>query len=102
MTDRLKVLADSYLDHIQIAVEAQDRGAPFRDFLDNWNAFNAQHEHHRSRGDRPRWFNNPSHSHACRCSTRLIFDPWVRLLSLKTLREIPLPISAGLRSAIGR
>lgn len=60
MSDRLKVLADSYLDHIRIAVEAQDRGAPFRDFLDNWNAFNAQHEHHRSRGDRPRWFNNPS------------------------------------------
>lgn len=60
MSDRLKVLADSYLDHIRIAVEAQDGGAPFRDFLDNWNAFNAQHEHHRSRGDRPRWFNNPS------------------------------------------
>lgn len=60
MSDRLKVLADSYLDHIRIAVEAQDRGAPFRDFLDNWNAFNARHEHHRSRGDRPRWFNNPS------------------------------------------
>lgn len=60
MSDRLKVLADSYLDHIRIAVEAQDRGAPFRDFLDNWNAFSAQHEHHRSRGDRPRWFNNPS------------------------------------------
>ena len=60
MSDRLKVLADSYLDHIRIAVEAQDRGAPFRDFLDNWNAFNAQHGHHHSRGDRPRWFNNPS------------------------------------------
>lgn len=60
MSDRLKVLADSYLDHIRIAVEARDRGAPFRDFLDNWNAYNAQHEHHRSRGDRPRWFNNPS------------------------------------------
>ena len=60
MSDRLKVLADSYLDHIRIAVEARDRGAPFRDFLDNWNAFNGQHEHHRSRGDRPRWFNNPS------------------------------------------
>jgi len=60
LSDRLKVLADSYLDHIRIAVEAQDRGAPFRDFLNNWNAFNAQHEHHRGRGDRPRWFNNPS------------------------------------------
>lgn len=60
MSDRLSVLADSYLDHIRIAVEAQDRGAPFRDFVDNWNAYYARHNHHRSRGDRPRWFNNPS------------------------------------------
>lgn len=60
LTDRLAVLADSYLDHIRIAVEAGDRGAPFRDFLDNWNAFRCEHDHHRSRGDRPRWFNNPS------------------------------------------
>lgn len=58
--DRLTVLADSYLDHIRIAVEASDRGAPFRDFVDNWNAFRCEHDHHRSRGDRPRWFNNPS------------------------------------------
>lgn len=60
MSDRLKQLADSYLDHIRIAVEAGDRGAPFRDFVDNWNAFRCEHDHHRSRGDRPRWFNNPS------------------------------------------
>ena len=60
MSDRLNMLADSYLDHIRIAVEAQDRGAPFRDFVDNWNAFRSQHGHHRSRADRPRWFNNPS------------------------------------------
>lgn len=60
MTDRLATLADSYLDHIRIAVEAGDKGAPFRDFLDNWNAFRCEHDHHRSRGDRPRWFNNPS------------------------------------------
>ena len=60
MSDRLKVLADSYLDHIRIAIEAGDRGAPFRDFVDNWNAFRCDHDHHRSRGDRPRWFNNPS------------------------------------------
>lgn len=60
MSDRLKVLADSYLDHIRIAIEAGDRGAPFRDFVDNWNAFRSDHDHHRSRGDRPRWFNNPS------------------------------------------
>lgn len=60
MSDRLKVLADSYLDHIRIAVKVGDRGAPFRDFVDNWNAFRSEHDHHRSRGDRPRWFNNPS------------------------------------------
>jgi len=60
MSGRLKVLADSYLDHIRIAIEADDRGAPFRDFVDNWNAFRCDHDHHRSRGDRPRWFNNPS------------------------------------------
>ena len=59
MIDRLTVLADSYLDHIRIAVEANDRGAPFRDFFDNWNAFRSDHDHHRGRGDRPRWFNNP-------------------------------------------
>jgi hypothetical protein len=29
MSDRLKQLADSYLDHIRIAVEAGDRGHPF-------------------------------------------------------------------------
>ncbi len=60
MSARLRVLADSYLDHIRIAIEAGDQGAPFRDFVDNWNAFRCDHEHHRSRGDRPRWFNNPS------------------------------------------
>jgi hypothetical protein len=60
LSDRLKVLADSYLDHIRIAIEAGDQGAPFRDFVDNWNAFRCDHDHHRSRGDRPRWFNNPS------------------------------------------
>ncbi len=60
LSDRLNLLADSYLDHIRIAVEVGDRGAPFRDFVDNWNAFRSEHDHHRSRGDRPRWFNNPS------------------------------------------
>lgn len=60
MTRRLKILANSYLDHIRIAVAADDRGAPFRDFFDNWNAFRSETDHHRSRGDRPRWFNNPS------------------------------------------
>jgi hypothetical protein len=60
LKQRLKELADSYLDHIRIAVEARDRGAPFRDFFDNWNAFHSEFDHHRSRSDRPRWFNNPS------------------------------------------
>lgn len=50
---------DSYLDHIRIAVEAGDRGAPFRDFLDNWNAFQSEHNHHRTQSARPKWFNNP-------------------------------------------
>lgn len=59
MKDRLTILADSYLDHIRIAVEANDRGAPFRDFVDNWNAFRLDHDYHRSRSYRPRWFNNP-------------------------------------------
>ncbi|WP_282760893.1 hypothetical protein [Komagataeibacter saccharivorans] len=60
MTDRLNALADSYLDHIRIAVEVNDRGAPFRDFIDNWHAFRSEHAHHWSSGDRPRWFNNPN------------------------------------------
>lgn len=58
--ERLQRLATSYLDHIRIAVEARDQGAPFRDFVDNRNAFRVSHDHHRTRGDRPRWFNNPS------------------------------------------
>lgn len=60
MPRRLEILADSYLDHIRIAVAAEDRGAPFRDFFDNWNAFRSETDHHRSRRNRPRWFNNPS------------------------------------------
>ena len=56
---RFAQLADSYLEHIRIAVEADDRGAPFRDFIDNWAAFSADADHHRSRGGRVVWFNNP-------------------------------------------
>jgi hypothetical protein len=52
-------LADSYLDHIRIAVEAGDTGAPFRDFVDNWAAFAAEAGHHRRASDRVIWFNNP-------------------------------------------
>ncbi len=62
MTDRaakLTQLADSYLDHIRIAVEAGDAGGPFRDFIDNLAAFATEANHHRSPGDRVIWFNNP-------------------------------------------
>jgi len=34
--ERLKVLADSYLDHILIIAEVQDKGANLRDFVDPW------------------------------------------------------------------
>lgn len=59
MSERRVVLAASYLEHIRIALEAGDRGAPFRDFIDNWAAFSSGTDHHVSSGDRPRWFNNP-------------------------------------------
>lgn len=56
---KLTQLADSYLDHIRIAVEAGDAGGPFRDFIDNWAAFSNEVNHHRSTGNRVVWFNNP-------------------------------------------
>ena len=56
---KLAQLADSYLDHIRIAVEAGDAGGPFRDFIDNWAAFGIEASHHRSATDRVVWFNNP-------------------------------------------
>jgi hypothetical protein len=56
---RLLKLADSYLDHIRIAVEAGDEGGPFRDFIDNWAAFDAEANHHRNTRNRVIWFNNP-------------------------------------------
>ena len=34
--ERLKVLADSYLDHLLIIAEVQDKGANLRDFVDPW------------------------------------------------------------------
>lgn len=58
-TSKLTRLADSYLDHIRIAVEAGDAGAPFRDFVDNWAAFASEADHHRNTRDRVIWFNNP-------------------------------------------
>ncbi len=56
---RLARLADSYLDHIRIAVEAGDVGGPFRDFIDNWAAFTNEADHHRTASNRVVWFNNP-------------------------------------------
>lgn len=56
---RRAALATSYLEHIRIALEADDRGAPFRTFIDNWAAFSSDADHHVSSGDRPKWFNNP-------------------------------------------
>ena len=52
------VVADSYLNHILIAVVASDHAAPFRDFLDNWFAFERGPPFLTS-GGRPVWFNNP-------------------------------------------
>lgn len=58
-TAKVARLADSYLDHIRISVEAGDVGSPFRDFVDNWWAFTCEADYHRSVGDRVIWFNNP-------------------------------------------
>ncbi len=51
-------IAASYLHHIIIALEAEDRAAPFRDFLDNWYAYETGGGH-LTTGGRPIWFNNP-------------------------------------------
>lgn len=54
-----EAIASSYLRHIILAAEVGDRTAPFRDFLDNWFAFEVGGPF-LSRGERPVWFNNPS------------------------------------------
>lgn len=59
MKQRRATLATSYLEHIRIALDAGDRGAPFRTFIDNWAAFSSETGHHISSGDQPKWFNNP-------------------------------------------
>jgi len=51
-------IAQSYLDHILIALAADDRGAPFRTFIDNWHAFRSGGDHVTG-GDRAKWLNNP-------------------------------------------
>ena len=53
-------IANSYVTHILVAVNARDRAAPFRDFVDNWYAFKAIDGHLLTKADRPRWFNNPN------------------------------------------
>jgi hypothetical protein len=56
-------IAASYLTHILVAIEAGDHAAPFRDFLDNWYAYEVGTGHLTS-GGRPIWFNNPgAHRH---------------------------------------
>lgn len=54
-----KAIADSYLEHIKIAVKVRDSSAPFRDFLDNWYAFSEQAAGLLTKGGRPIWFNKP-------------------------------------------
>ncbi|WP_308516158.1 hypothetical protein [Sphingomonas flavescens] len=56
--DRRALIAESYLDHIAIALKVGDKGAPFRTFIDNWYAFETG-TGHLTDGDRPIWFNNP-------------------------------------------
>lgn len=51
-------IADSYLQHILISVAAGDQAAPFRDFVDNWFAFE-RGPPFITRGRRPLWFINP-------------------------------------------
>lgn len=56
--NRRAQLAESYLDHIAIALSVNDQGAPFRTFIDNWYAFETG-TGHLTKGERPIWFNNP-------------------------------------------
>lgn len=51
-------LEATYLKHILIAVEDDDRAAPFRTFVDNWFAYKEGGAWLNGRG-RPHWFNNP-------------------------------------------
>jgi hypothetical protein len=51
-------LADGYLEHIRIAAEQRDPGAPYRTFFDNWFA-HTQGGCHLTAGERPIWLNNP-------------------------------------------
>jgi hypothetical protein len=52
-------IADSYLEHIRIAINARDAAAPFRTFFDNWYAFK-RGDPFLSKKGRPVWLNNPS------------------------------------------
>jgi hypothetical protein len=60
--ERLKRLADSYLDHVLIALRADDRGVNFRNFLDPWWCFSRGApfvDKRRDGGFKAREFNNP-------------------------------------------
>lgn len=48
----------SYLEHILIAITAEDRSAPYRTFFDNWFAFKIGGPF-LNRNSRPNWHNNP-------------------------------------------
>src|ERR1700712_4926494 len=80
---KLARLADSYLDHIRIAVQAGAPGAPFRDLIDNWDAFASEASHHRSAGDRAIWFNNPD---AIKRRT-MLFSLSFRSVSAEAIRQ---------------
>lgn len=54
----INALALSTLKHLQIATEAQDRGAPFRTFFDNFYAYYVGGPFLNQSG-RPHWHNNP-------------------------------------------
>lgn len=61
-TEQLRLLADSYLDHVLIALKAGDVSAKLRDFLDPWWVFERGGVFVHSRGDggfTAHTFNNP-------------------------------------------
>lgn len=80
----LNGLALSTLKHIQIAVEAGDRGAPFRTFLDNFYAYYAGGPF-LNRSGRPHWLNAP-------CPRRhrdaLLHSHFVSVAAMRVLAEL--------------
>ena len=61
-SEPLQRLADSYLDHVLIALRADDRGVNLRDFLDPWWVYSRGGHfvrHRRGGGYSPYSFNRP-------------------------------------------